>query len=149
MSGRSRRLFPEIGLVRTRAHGVRIGVADQVKKFGARGAAATNPNRLRTSAARRRGRRDCRRQLNTDHGAARRVLADWLFAEHGEGHLCAAGSGLAHQLSGGEIAQCDFWFPPIRLPVGFGQTRAANQLPVLTMITGCPLGLRFAAATAG
>jgi hypothetical protein len=23
----------------------------------------------------------------------------------------------------GEIAQCDFWFPPIELPVGFGQTR--------------------------
>jgi transposase len=36
----------------------------------------------------------------------------------------------------GEIAQCDFWFPPIRLPVGFGQTRSATQLPVLTMITG-------------
>jgi transposase len=36
----------------------------------------------------------------------------------------------------GEIAQCDFWFPPIRLPVGFGQFRTATQLPVLTMITG-------------
>jgi transposase len=36
----------------------------------------------------------------------------------------------------GEIAQCDFWFPPIRLPVGLGQTRTASQLPVLTMITG-------------
>jgi len=36
----------------------------------------------------------------------------------------------------GEIAQCDFWFPPISLPVGFGQTRTATQLPVLTMITG-------------
>ena len=36
----------------------------------------------------------------------------------------------------GEIAQCDFWFPPIRLPVGFGQARTATQLPVLTMITG-------------
>jgi hypothetical protein len=36
----------------------------------------------------------------------------------------------------GEIAQCDFWFPPIRLPVGFGQSRTASQLPVLTMITG-------------
>jgi hypothetical protein len=29
-----------------------------------------------------------------------------------------------------------FLFPPIRLPVGFGQTRTASQLPVLTMITG-------------
>ncbi|HLT09364.1 MAG TPA: IS21 family transposase [Micromonosporaceae bacterium] len=36
----------------------------------------------------------------------------------------------------GEIAQCDFWFPPIRLPVGFGQTRTAKQLPVLTMVCG-------------
>jgi transposase len=36
----------------------------------------------------------------------------------------------------GEIAQHDFWFPPIELPVGFGQMRSAKQLPVLTMITG-------------
>jgi transposase len=36
----------------------------------------------------------------------------------------------------GEIAQHDFWFPPIELPVGFGQVRSAKQLPVLTMITG-------------
>jgi transposase len=36
----------------------------------------------------------------------------------------------------GEIAQCDLWFPPIRLPVGFGQVRRPAQLPVLTMVTG-------------
>jgi transposase len=36
----------------------------------------------------------------------------------------------------GEIAQCDFWFPPISLPAGFGQVRTARQLPVLTMVTG-------------
>jgi transposase len=36
----------------------------------------------------------------------------------------------------GEIAQCDFWFPDIRLPVGFGHHRTAKQLPVLTMVTG-------------
>jgi transposase len=36
----------------------------------------------------------------------------------------------------GDIAQHDFWFPPIELPVGFGQARTAKQLPVLTMITG-------------
>jgi transposase len=36
----------------------------------------------------------------------------------------------------GEIAQHDFWFPPIELPAGFGQMRTAKQLPVLTMITG-------------
>ena len=34
----------------------------------------------------------------------------------------------------GEIAQCDLWFPPIELPVGFGQTRKPVLLPVLTMI---------------
>ncbi len=36
----------------------------------------------------------------------------------------------------GDIAQCDLWFPPIELPVGFGQTRRPAQLPVLTMATG-------------
>lgn len=35
----------------------------------------------------------------------------------------------------GQIAQCDFWFPPVREPVGFGQVRAAKQLPVLAMVT--------------
>ena len=34
----------------------------------------------------------------------------------------------------GEIAQCDFWFPPIMLPVGCGQVRRPAQLPVLTMV---------------
>ena len=36
----------------------------------------------------------------------------------------------------GEIAQCDLWFPPIELPVEFGQVRRPTQLPVLTMVTG-------------
>lgn len=36
----------------------------------------------------------------------------------------------------GQIAQCDLWFPPITLPVGFGQVRKPAQLPVLTMVTG-------------
>ena len=36
----------------------------------------------------------------------------------------------------GEIAQCDLWFPPVELPVGFGQTRSAKRLPVLTMVLG-------------
>lgn len=36
----------------------------------------------------------------------------------------------------GEIAQCDLWFPPVEIPVGFGQTRTAKQLPVITMVTG-------------
>jgi len=36
----------------------------------------------------------------------------------------------------GEIAQCDLWFPDIRLPVGYGQVRTATTLPVLTMVCG-------------
>jgi transposase len=36
----------------------------------------------------------------------------------------------------GEIGQCDVWFPPIQLPVGFGQVRKSTQLPVLTMVCG-------------
>ena len=36
----------------------------------------------------------------------------------------------------GQVAQCDLWFPPVRLPVGFGQVRTPAQLPVLTMVCG-------------
>jgi transposase len=36
----------------------------------------------------------------------------------------------------GDIAQCDLWFPPATVPVGYGQTRTALQLPVLTMVLG-------------
>src|SRR5690606_9914719 len=36
----------------------------------------------------------------------------------------------------GELAQCDFWFPEIELPVGFGQFRTPKQLPVLVMVSG-------------
>ena len=36
----------------------------------------------------------------------------------------------------GEIGQCDFWFPDITLPVGYGQVRTPTQLPVLTMVCG-------------
>jgi transposase len=36
----------------------------------------------------------------------------------------------------GDVAQCDLWFPPITLPVGYGQVRRPAQLPVLTMVTG-------------
>ncbi len=35
-----------------------------------------------------------------------------------------------------DVAQCDFWFPEIEVPVGFGQTRTAKVLPVLVMVTG-------------
>jgi transposase len=36
----------------------------------------------------------------------------------------------------GELAQFDFWFPPIEVPIGFGQSRTAKQLPVMTMVSG-------------
>ena len=36
----------------------------------------------------------------------------------------------------GELAQFDFWFPAIELPVGYGQTRTAKRLPVMTMCSG-------------
>jgi len=36
----------------------------------------------------------------------------------------------------GELAQFDFWFPPIELPVGYGQSRTAKQLPVMTSVSG-------------
>jgi transposase len=36
----------------------------------------------------------------------------------------------------GEVAQCDFWFPEVQVPVGFGQTRTATRLPVLVMVSG-------------
>ena len=36
----------------------------------------------------------------------------------------------------GEIGQCDLWFTPVTMPVGFGLTRRPTQLPVLTMVTG-------------
>jgi transposase len=36
----------------------------------------------------------------------------------------------------GELAQCDFWFPDITVPVGSGQVRTAKRLPVLTMAAG-------------
>ena len=36
----------------------------------------------------------------------------------------------------GGIAQCDLWFPPITLAVGFSQVRKPTQSPVLTMVSG-------------
>ena len=40
------------------------------------------------------------------------------------------------QYEAGEVGQCDFWFPDVTVPVGFGQSRSAKHLPVLTMVTG-------------
>ena len=56
-------------------------------------------------------------------------------AELRPAHLPPDPSGRTVYLAG-EIAQHDFWSPPVVLPVGFGQARTAKQLPVLTMITG-------------
>ncbi|MGV0724052.1 IS21 family transposase [Mycolicibacterium elephantis] len=36
----------------------------------------------------------------------------------------------------GDVAQCDLWFPPTTIPVGYGQRRTSTQLPVLTMVLG-------------
>jgi hypothetical protein len=36
----------------------------------------------------------------------------------------------------GELAQFDFWFPDIELPVDYGQTRTAKRLPEMTCVTG-------------
>lgn len=36
----------------------------------------------------------------------------------------------------GEITQCDFWFPNVVVPVGYGEVRTATALPVLTMVCG-------------
>lgn len=36
----------------------------------------------------------------------------------------------------GDLAQFDFWFPDIELPVGSGQTRTAKRVPVMTTVTG-------------
>jgi transposase len=63
-----------------------------------------------------------------------RVLSDRV-AELRPAYLPPDPAGRTTYLAG-EIAQCDFWFPPITLPVGFGQTRGPTQLPVLTMVTG-------------
>lgn len=43
----------------------------------------------------------------------------------------------------GEIVQFDPCLPPVALPVGFGQHRTAQQLPVLAMV--CGYSLRAAA----
>ncbi len=56
-------------------------------------------------------------------------------AELRAGHLPADPASRT-SYAAGEVAQCDFLFPDITLPVGFGQVRTANQLPVLTMVTG-------------
>ena len=43
----------------------------------------------------------------------------------------------------GDVAQCDFWFPEIEVPVGFGQTRIADAA------AGADDGLRVFAVALG
>ena len=50
--------------------------------------------------------------------------------------LSAARSRSRTSYEPGEVGQCDFWFPDIEVPVGFGQTRTATRLPVLVMVCG-------------
>jgi hypothetical protein len=51
--------------------------------------------------------------------------------------LLAAGPGhRAPSCAAGELAESDSWSPDIELPVGFRQSRTAEQLPVLTMVSG-------------
>jgi hypothetical protein len=39
------------------------------------------------------------------------------------------------QYEPGELAQCDLWFPPVDVPLGFGQV---GRPPVLVMVNGYP-----------
>jgi hypothetical protein len=36
----------------------------------------------------------------------------------------------------GELPKCDFWFPEVEIPFGFGQVRTSKLLPVLVMVSG-------------
>ena len=61
-----------------------------------------------------------------DRGADRLGVVDRCSSERVAGvaaGVSAAGPGGRTTYVAGEIAQCDFWFPPIELPVGFGQVR--------------------------
>jgi O-antigen/teichoic acid export membrane protein len=67
------------------------------------------------------------------------VLLNWvteLRSAHARVHVQADRGMSRIRYEPGEVAQCSLWFPPTEVPVGFGQTRSAKQLPVLTMITG-------------
>ena len=35
-----------------------------------------------------------------------------------------------------ELAQFDFWFLPVEIPVGFGERRTGKRLPVMTTVSG-------------
>ena len=50
--------------------------------------------------------------------------------------MCRRTSRAVRPIRPARSSQCDFWFPDIELPVGFGQTRTARLLPVLTMVCG-------------
>ena len=45
-----------------------------------------------------------------------------------------------------QVTHCDFWFPDVEVPVGFGQVRTGKQLPVLTMVCGDDVGTAWTAS---
>jgi hypothetical protein len=47
----------------------------------------------------------------------------------------------------GQVTHCDFWFPDVEVPVGFGQMRTGKQLPVLTMVCGHDVGTAWTYVT--
>ncbi len=47
----------------------------------------------------------------------------------------------------GQVTHCDFWFPDVEVPVGFGQVRTGKQLPVLTMVCGDDVGTAWTYVT--
>ncbi len=61
---------------------------------------------------------------------------EWPGCGVASGRICRRTRRAGRSIPLGEIAQCDFWFPDVELPVGFGQTRSARLLPVLTMVCG-------------
>ena len=120
--------------------------------------AADGPPKYRAGAggvARGRGRA-------ADPGAAQGVPDDAGDGDRGADRLAALGPDAARAGSrscgrsicrrirpgrtayeAGEIAQCDFWFPEIEVPVGFGQTRTREAA------AGADDGLRLLAVAVG
>ena len=47
--------------------------------------------------------------------------------------ICRRTQQGARSIGAGELAQCDLWFPPVDIPLGYGQV---GRPPVLVMVTG-------------
>jgi hypothetical protein len=46
-----------------------------------------------------------------------------------------------------QVTHCDFWFPDVEVPAGFGQMRTGKLLPVLTMVCGDDVGTAWTYVT--